>query len=206
MGTLKSAASLLARFLLCLALIACLWIVSISYRVGAFDYRDGFIVPNNSGAYAASDGLLLAATLALLVGLFGLYRSGRISAVLMVVASLLAITTIDDIWGRIGAVDEYKGVPGFVIKPAIAAVLICPFALLLPARRESDRKLLAGCWAALALTVFMLGTRTGHSMLGLHSMIGPTYMTNVFLCLLVPEMVRQYRYWKLAYSVDRVTD
>jgi hypothetical protein len=206
MGVLKTRAALLVRFLLCFALIACLWIASIRFRIGAFRYEGQWLVADNSGAFTYSDGVLLAATVALLVGLIGLYRSGRVSAVLMVLASLVVITTIDDIWGTHGYVDEYKGVPSHVLKPAIAAALICPLALLFPEKREADGKLLAGCWVALALAVLLLGTRTGHNMLGLQSMIGPSYMLNVFLCLLMPEILRQIRRLRLAYGVDRLTD
>jgi hypothetical protein len=202
MGALKTAASLLARFSLCFTLIACLWIVSISYRIGPFDHQGEFWVPNNSGAFADSDGLFLAAALALLIGLLGLYRSGRISAVLMVLVSLLAITAIDHLWSVYGYFDDYKGVPAYVLKPAIAAVLICPLGFLFPRRSEASGKQLIGCWAALALTVFLLGTRTGHNMLGLQSMIGPTYMQNVFFCLLACEALRQARRWWLANRAD----
>lgn len=198
MGALKTAASLLARFSLCFALIACLWIVSISYRIGPFDYRGDFWVPNNSGAFAASDGLFLAAALALLIGLLGLYRSGRISAVLMVLVSLLTLAAIDHVWSVYGYFDDFKGVPAYVVKPAIAAVLICPLAFLFPARREASDKLLALCWAALILAIFVIGTH----MLPLQSMIGPTYMQNVFLCLLACEALRQARRWWLTHRAD----
>ena len=198
MSALKKAASLLARFSLCFALIACLWIVSISYRIGAFDYQDDFWVPNNSGAFATSDRLFLAALLALLIGLLGLYRSGRISAMLMVLVSLLAITAIDHLWSVYGYFDDYKGLPAYVVKPAIAAALICPLAFLFPRRPEANGRVLACCWAALILTIFVIGTH----MLPLQSMIGPTYMQNVFLCLLACELLRQtWRLW-LTHRAD----
>jgi hypothetical protein len=202
MGALKTAASLLARFSLCFTLIACLWIVSISYRIGPFDHQGEFWVPNNSGAFADSDGLFLAAALALLIGLLGLYRSGRISAVLMVLVSLLAITAIDHLWSVYGYFDDYKGVPAYVLKPAIAAVLICPLAFLFPARREASDRVLALCWAALILAIFVIGNH----MLGLQSMIGPTYMKDVFLCLLACETLRQALRLRLALTTDRLTD
>jgi hypothetical protein len=39
-------------------------------------------------------------------------------------------------------------------------------------------------------------------MLGLQSMIGPTYMQNVFFCLLACEALRQARRWWLANRAD----
>lgn len=204
MGTLKTRASLLARFLLCFTLIACLWIVSIRYRIGPFDYNGGFWVPNNSGAFTDADRLLLAATLALLVGLLGLYRSGRISAVVMVIFSLLLITMIDHGWAKFGGDStEYKAVPGYVLKPAIAAVLICPLAFLFPARREASGKALAACWAGLILTLILIG---GHDLstrvFNLQSVIGPYYMQDVFYCLLACEVLRQIRRLWLTHRAD----
>src|SRR5205085_10246514 len=113
---------------------ACLWIVSIRYRVGPFDLGSELWVPNNTGAFTDADRLLLAASCALLIGLLGLYRSGRISAVLMVLVSLLLITGIDHVWGLHATVDEYKGVPPYIVRPAIVAVLICPLPFLFRAK------------------------------------------------------------------------
>lgn len=207
MSALKTAGALLARFILCFALIACVWIVSISYRIGPFDYRGEIIVANNSGAFTDADRLLLAASLALLIGLLGLYRSGRISAVLMVLVSLLIITAIDHVWSVYGAVDEYKGVPGYVLKPAIAGVLICPLAFLFPRRPEANGKALGACWAMLALAIVLMGTNSiGTHVLHLEGMIGPGYMPIVFLCLLAAEVLRQALRWRLNYGVDHLTD
>ncbi len=207
MGALKTVASLLARFILCFALIACVWIVSIRYRIGPFDLPDGRFAANNSGAFTDSDRLLLAASLALLIGLLGLYRSGRISAVLMTLVSLLIITAIDHAWSVYGYFDEYKGVPGYVLQPTIAAVLICPLSFLFPARREASDRVLAACWAALILTIFLIGTRMlGSQVLQLEGMIGPPYVQNVFLCLLVPEILRQARRLRSALRVDDLAD
>jgi hypothetical protein len=194
MDGMKTVGSLLVRFVLCFALIACVWIVSIRYRIGPFDYRGELTFANNSGAFPDSDRLLLAASFGLLIGLLGLYRSGRISAVLMVLASLLTITAIDHLWSVYSYGDEYKGVPGYVFQPAIASVLIGPLAFLFPARRGASDKVLAACWAALILTIFLTGTNMiGAHVLHLEGMIGPTYMQNVFLCLLAAEAARQAR-------------
>lgn len=203
MGALKTGGSLLARFLLCLALIACLWIVSISYRIGPFRYDGSLIIGHPPTLLAPSDWLLLAASLGLLAGLLGLYRSGRVSAVLMTLISLLVLTGIDHVWGAYGYVDEYKGLPPYALQPALAALMIGPLAFLFPARREANDKVLAASWAALTLTIFLIGTRMmGSQVFHLQSMIGPTYMQNVFLCLLVPEILRQARRLRLALSMD----
>ncbi|HEX4739380.1 MAG TPA: hypothetical protein VH331_17670 [Allosphingosinicella sp.] len=204
MDGMKRVGSLLVRFILCFVLIACVWIVSIRYRIGPFDYRDGITFASNSGGFTDSDLLLLAASLGLLIGLLGLYRSGRISAVLLVLASLLTITAIDHAWSVYGYGDEYKGVPGYVFKPAIASVLIAPLAFLFPARREASDKVLTACWAALTLTIFLIGTNMiGAHVLHLEGMIGPTYMQNVFLCLLAAEAARQA---PRLYRVRRIDD
>jgi hypothetical protein len=204
MNGMKKSGSLLARFILCFVLIGCVWIVSIRYRIGPFDYRGEIIFANNSGAFTDSDRLLLAASLGLLIGLLGLYRSGRISTVLMVLASLAAITAIDHFWSVYGYFDDYKGVPGYVFQPAIASVLIAPLAFLFPAKREASAKVLAACWVALILTIFLIGTNMiGIHVLHLEGMIGPTYMQNVFLCLLAAEAVRQAR---RLYQVLRIDD
>lgn len=192
MNSMRRTGSLLARFVLCFVLVACAWIVSIRYRIGPFDYRGEIVVANNSGALTDSDRLLLAASLGLLVGLLGLYRSGRISAVLMVLASLLAITAIDHFWFLYGYFDEYKGVPGYVFQATITSVLIAPLAFLFPAKGEASTKVLAACWAALMLTIVLLGTTMiGTHVLHLQGMIGPTYMQIAFLCLLAAEGARQ---------------
>ena len=198
MAALKTAALMLARFLLCLALIACVWIVSISYRIGAFDFGVPFMTFHRGGDMADSDWLFLAACLGLLIGLLGLYRSGRISTVLMVVVSLLAIFAVDHAWSVSGAVDEYKGVPEQILRPALAPLLIGPLAFLFPARREAENWVLAGCWAVLVLTIFLIGSHV----FDLQGMIGPTYMKDVFLCLLACEILRQVRRWWQAYGDD----
>ena len=65
----------------------------------------------------------------------------------------------------------------------------------------------AACWAALILTIFLIGTNMiGTHVLHLEGMIGPTYMQNVFLCLLVPEILRQARRLRLALRVDDLPD
>ena len=191
---MKTAGSLLSRFILCFVLIACVWIVSIRYRIGPFDYRGDLIVFNNSGALTDSDRLLFVASLGLLIGLLGLNRSGRISVVLMVLASIVGITAIDHVWSVYGDGTEYKLVPGYVFQPAIASVLIAPLAFLFPARREGSDKVLAASWATLILTMFVIGSHTIVTrVLHLEAMIGPTYMENVFLCLLAAEALRQAR-------------
>ena len=202
MGGMKRFGSLLARFILCFALIACLWIVSISYRIGRFDYRDHIIFASDAGGFTYSDRLLLIASLALLVGLLGLYRAGRVSAVIMVLASLLAITAIDHLWTVYGDFDEYKGVPGYVFQPAVTSVLIAPFTFLFPARRAANGKWLAVCWAVLILTIVLIGSQSiGSNILHLWGMIGPSYMGNVFLCLLAVETARQARRVYLALRI-----
>lgn len=194
--------SLLARFILCFALIACLWIVSISYRIGRFDYRDHIIFASDAGGLTYSDRLLLIASLALIVGLLGLYRAGRVSAVLMVLASVLAITVIDHLWTVYRDFDEYKGVPGYVFEPAIVSVLIAPFPFLFPARPAANGKSLAVCWGVLILTMVLIGSQSiGSNVLHLWGMIGPSYMENVFLCLLTVEAARQTRRVYLALRV-----
>lgn len=198
MSALKTTASLLARFSLCFTLIACLWIVSIRYRVGPFDLGGELWVPNNSGAFTDGDRLLLAASLALLIGLLGLYRSGRISAVLMVLVSLLVITGIDHVWSLHAMVDDYKIVPQYVVRPAIAAVLICPLPFLFPAERDASNRLLAAGWAALILAIFLIGLHLP----GLTSVIGPTYMQTVFLSLVACELVRQVWCLWLTHKAD----
>ena len=198
MAGVKTVAAMLARFLLGFALIACLWIVSISYRIGAFDFQGADFAFHMSGGFAASDGLFLAALLALLIGLLGLYRSGRISAVLIVLVSLIALAAIDHFWSAYGYFDDYKAVPRYVMQPAILAALICPLAFLFPARPAANDKVLALCWAALILLIFLIGSH----MLGLTSMIGPTYMKDVFLCLIAVEALRQARRWYRAYSFE----
>ena len=140
MGALKATASLLVRFSLCFALIACLWIVSISYRIGPFHYEGSPVIGNLT--FAVSDGLFLAGVLALLIGLSGLYRSGRISAVLMVLVSLAALASADHLWAVYGYFDDLKAVPRYVVQPAILAVLICPWSSC--SRRGVRRT--AGCW------------------------------------------------------------
>lgn len=199
MAGVKTIAALLARFLLCLALIACLWIVSISYRIGAFDFQGADFAFHMGSGFAASDGLFFAALLALLIGLLGLYRSGRISAVLMVLVSLIVLAAADHAWGIYGYFDDYKGLPRYVMQPAILSVLICPLAFLFPARPAANDKVLALCWAALILLIFLIGNH----MLGLNSMIGPTYMKDVFLCLVAVEALRQA--WRL-YLALRIED
>jgi hypothetical protein len=202
MRGMKTVGSLLARFILCCALIACLWIVSISYRIGRFDYRDHIIFASDAGGLTYSDRLLLIASLALLVGLLCLYRAGRVSAVLMVLASLIAITTIDHPWAVYRDFDEYKGVPSYVFQPAVASVLIAPFPFLFPARRAANAKSLAVCWAVLILTMVLLGSQSiGSNILHLWGMIGPSYMENVILCLLAVEAARQARRVYLALRI-----
>jgi hypothetical protein len=191
---MKTAGSLLVRFILCFAMIACVWIAGIRYRIGPFDYQGGMIVLKDLDAFSDADRLLLLATLGLLIGLLGLYRAGRVSAVLMVLASLVVITAIDHIWSAYGYGDEYKGVPEYVLRPAITPVLIGSLAFLFPAGREASNKALAVCWALLILTVILAGSQSiGARLLHLEGMIGPTYMQNVFLCLLAAEAVGQAR-------------
>ncbi len=197
---LKTAAALLARFSLSLALIACLWVVSISYRFGPFNYEGSPVIGDLT--FAASDGLFLAAVLALLIGLFGLYRSGRISAVLIVLVSLAALAIADHLRAVYGYFDEFKAVPRYVVQPAILAVLISPLPFLFPARRAANGRVLAGCWAALVLLIFLIGNH----MLGLKDMIGPTYMKDVFLCLLACEILRQALRLAPTFWVDHLTD
>jgi len=202
MDRVKAVGSLFARSLLCFALIACVWIVGIRYRVGGFDYQGEMIV-HNSGAFTDADQLLLVASLGLLIGLAGLYRAARVATVLMVLASLLAITAIDHAWAVYGYVDEYKGVPGYAFRPAVASVAIGPLALLFPVGRQGSGKALAACWALLVLTVVLLGSQSiGANVLQLWGMIGPSYMPNVLLCLVAAEAARQARRLYCVLRID----
>jgi hypothetical protein len=186
MLAVKLAVSLLLRFILSFALIASVWITSTHFRVGPFLY-DGI----------GSDFILFAASLGLLVGTLGLYRSGRISAVLMYLASVIIITVIDHLWGVYGYVDAYKSVQYQVLYPAVAAIAISPIAFLFRAKSEARASVLARCWAALILTMFLIGSHV----FGLLDVIGPTYIAIVFLCLAAAEGLRQYRHWKAAHGV-----
>ena len=63
-------------------------------------------------------------------------------------------------------------------------------------RGEANGKVLAACWAVLAITIVVTGSNsTGTRTLHLEGMIGPSYMLNVFLCLLVSELLRDVRRW-----------
>jgi len=203
MDRVRTVGSSLARFLLCFVLIACVWIVGIRYRVGGFDYQGEMIVPNNSGAFTDADQLLLVASLGLLIGLAGLYRAARVATMVMVLASLLAITAIDHEWAVHGCVDEYKGVPAYAVQPAVASVVIGPLALLFPVGRQGGGKALAACWAALILTIVLVGSQSiGANVLQLWGMIGPGYMQNVLLCLFAAEAARQARRLNRALRID----
>jgi hypothetical protein len=203
MDRVKAVGSLFARSLLCFVLIACVWIVGIRYRVGGFDYQGETIVPNNSGAFTDADRLLLMASLGLLIGLAGLYRAARVATMLMVLVSLLAITAIDHGWAVYGYVDEYKGVPGYAFRPAVAAVAIGPLAFLFPVGRQGGGKALAACWAVLVVTIVLVDSQSiGANVLQLWGMIGPGYMQNVLLCLLAAEAARQARRLHRALRID----
>ncbi|HYI49600.1 MAG TPA: hypothetical protein VEX35_14170 [Allosphingosinicella sp.] len=175
------------KFILSLALIACVWITSTTFRVGPFRY-EGMI---------DSEYLLIAASLGLLIGTLGLYRSSQISTVIMYLCSVIIITVIDHVWGVYGYVDAYKGVQYHVLYPALAALAISPIAFLFRAKSETRAWVLARCWAALILTMFLIGSHV----VGLLDVIGPTYIAIVFLALVAAEIVRQYRHWKLNYEI-----
>ena len=62
---------------------------------------------------------------------------------------------------------------------------------------------LAAGWAVLILTIVLVGNNAiGTHVLHLEGMIGPTYMQDVFLCLLACELLRQARRWWLANRAD----
>lgn len=179
MHTMKLTGALLSKFILSFALIACVWITSTTFRVGSFRY----------GGVIDSEYLLTAASLGLLLGTLGIYRSGPISTVLIYLCSVIIVTVIDHFWGVYGYVDAYKSVQYHVLYFAVTAIAISPLAFLYRTENGVRSSVLARCWAALILTMFLIGSH----MFGLLDVIGPTYIAIVFLALVVAEILRQYR-------------
>jgi hypothetical protein len=185
---IKSTGWMLFKVILAFSLITCLWLASITYRTGSFVYHDSI----------ESDYLMIAIAIALLVSTLKFYKNGAISTIVIYLSAISIITTIDYLWAIYGYVDAYKHIGAYMMYATATSLIIAPLSFLLKARHEPNGLALSGCWVALIVVTFAIGTHMFN--LG-YGMIGSSYLELVFASLIAAEVVRQYRRWQLEYGI-----
>jgi hypothetical protein len=177
---IKSVGSIFARFMLCLSLIACLWLEGVVFRT----------VPQATEEYYFP----AVAAVAFLVATYRLYRTHAILTLLIYACSILLIDFADHMWELYGYFDEYKNVKSYHVYLAVASVVIAAISFVYRTDVKPKPVSLILCWLVLVVAMIAIGK---HVFISGYGMIGARYIVIVFISLIFAELARQCRNYML---------